>query len=112
MTIKICKKYFEDPIECKSFDERDEDLTCVYQLKMLRDGFVLVDDAGNWMKREDAIKEGYGKSYKENPFILGVCEDGTGLPEPDWDHVHGCCLVNEIQSKDIGISHTKEMSKN
>lgn len=111
MTIKVCKRYFEDPVECQEFNKEDFDLTCTYQLKNLRDGLVLVNDEGDWMKREDAIKKGFGT--EDNPFILGVNVDGTGYPEPDWEHMHSTCLVNEIQSKNLGKdSHTKKMIEN
>lgn len=105
MTIKICKETYEEPKYCKNFDHDDEICNCVHQLKKLRDGYVLVEGSTpldkditmNWMKREDAIKVGFGVDRFE--FQLGVNVDGAGYPEPDYLHMHGNCLTTLIEEK-------------
>lgn len=97
--IKVCDETYEDPSYCKNFDHDDEICNCVHQLKNLRDGYVMFDESGKWIKREDAIKLGYGT--KEHPFELGINVDGTGLDEPDWVHVHGNCLTILVEVKKI-----------
>ena len=96
--IQVCKQKFKDPIMCMNFDHDDEICNCVIQLQKLRAGFVLVETTLKirWLKRQNAVRLGYGS--KINPFELGVNIDGTGLPEPDWVHMHGNCLSEEIEN--------------
>ena len=95
--ITVCSRTFKEPIECKNFDDNDEICNCVIQLKKLREGFVLVETKSRiiWMKRAKAIKAGYGRPPYE--FQLGINIDGTGLDEPDWLHMHGNCLTQEVK---------------